>query len=82
VAGRGGIRGCGGKPARQRRRRKEGGGRKLTGGTQPSARTKKKEKQREGVGWRGERLAGCWAAWAERYGGFAFFFFFSFSNSF
>jgi hypothetical protein len=42
--GDGGNRGCGGRPAKQRRRRKEGGGRKLTGGTQPSARAKKRKK--------------------------------------
>jgi hypothetical protein len=57
--GDGGNRGCGGRPAKQRRRRKEGGGRKLTGGTQPSVRAKKRKKIE--MAWTGAGK-GWWAA--------------------
>jgi hypothetical protein len=63
--GDGGNRGCGCRPARQRRRRKEGG--EEADRWDPAvSESKEKEKEREGVGRRGKRLAGCWAAWAER----------------
>jgi hypothetical protein len=35
----------------------------------------RKENGGGGVGWRGEGLMGCWAAWPERRGGFPLFFF-------
>jgi hypothetical protein len=73
---------CGGRPAKQRRRINEGGGRKLTGGTQPSARAKKRKKRV--VAWTGAGK-GWWAAGPlgpKGKKGLFFFFFFSFSNSF
>jgi hypothetical protein len=80
--GDGGNRGYGGRPAKQRRRRKEGEGRKLTGGTQPSARAKKRKKRV--VVWTGAGK-GWWAArplGPKGKKGLFFFYFFSFSNSF
>jgi hypothetical protein len=67
-AGRGGIRGCGGRPARQRGEEERKGEReRLTGGAQVSARAGKKKKRER------ERRAGAgrvrWAGrpgWAER----------------
>jgi hypothetical protein len=54
-AGCGGIRGRGGKPARQRGKKKGKGEReRLTGGAQVSARAGKKKKREREVGRRGE----------------------------
>jgi hypothetical protein len=80
--GDGRNRGRGGGPAKQRRRTRKEGGRKLTGGTQSSARAKKR-KERE-MAWAGAER-GWWAGRPAgpkgKEGFLCFFLFQTFSNS-
>jgi hypothetical protein len=57
------------------RKKKGRGGERLTGGAHMLVRGNKKKKKEATRAGAGEKLVGCWAAWAERSEGLFFFFF-------